>query len=100
MCGYPERSWCRLSALDAIALGLAAFYTAYSITRTHGPFQFFEKVRVRYPLGGLTACFYCVSFWAGILAYLLLIVWPPALYMLAAAGAASFLYRYTGADLT
>lgn len=85
-----------MTPLDAIALGLAAFYTAYSITRTHGPFHIFEAARVRYPLGGLTACFYCVAFWAGVLAYALLIVFPPALYVLAAAGAAAFLFRWTG----
>ena len=76
------------------------FYAAYSITRTHGPFHIFETVRVRYPLGGLTACFYCMAFWAAIVAYVLLIVFPPALYVVAAAGGAAFLYRYTGADLT
>lgn len=89
-----------MTPLDAIALGLAVFYAAYSITRTHGPFHIFEAVRVRYPLGGLTACFYCVTFWAAIVAYTLLVIFPPALYIVAAAGAASFLYRYTGADLT
>lgn len=88
-----------LTPLNAIALGLAVFYAAYSITRTHGPFRVFEVVRVRYPLGGLTSCFYCVAFWAGIAAYALLIVFPPIVYVLAAAGAAAFLYRYTGGDV-
>lgn len=84
--------------LDALALGLAAFYAAYVVTRTHGPFGVFAHLRDRVPLGGLTTCFYCLALWAGGLAYVLLIVWPPGVYMLAAAGFASFVYRYTGAD--
>lgn len=43
-------------------------------------------------------CPVCLSFWAAIGAYLVWLVWPPALYMLAAAGGAAFLYRYTGGE--
>lgn len=87
-----------LSPLDALALGLATFYVALSVGRTHGPFNVFETIRTRWPLGGLMTCPVCLSFWAAIGAYLVWLVWPPALYMLAAAGGAAFLYRYTGGE--
>jgi hypothetical protein len=41
---------------------------------------------------------YCAAFWAGIAVYALLIIWPPGVYILAAAGSSAFLYRYTGGD--
>lgn len=89
-----------LNAVDAVAIGLATFYLAFVLTRTHGPFNAFKIARERWPLGGLTTCMYCMCVWAGILAYVLLIVAPPALYVIAAAGASAGLYRWTGADLT
>ena len=87
-----------LSPLDALALGLATFYLAFALARTHGPFNVFKTLRERWPMGGLISCVYCLAFYAAIGAYLVWLVWPPALYMLAAAGGAAFLYRYTGGE--
>ena len=89
-----------MSPLDALALALGTFYAAYVVARTSGPFSVFKWLRGRRIIGPLASCFYCVAFWAAIGAYVLLLVFPPALYVLAAAGAAAFLYRYTGADVT
>jgi hypothetical protein len=89
-----------MSPLDAVALGLGTFYAAYAVARTSGPLSAFKRLRGLRAIGPLASCFYCVAFWAAIGAYVLLLVYPPALYVLAGAGAAAFLYRYTGADLT
>lgn len=89
-----------MTPLDAIALGLSVFYVAYVVARTAGPFDVFKRLRDRLPLGGLTACVYCVAFWAAFVLYAALLIAPPVVYVCAAAGAAAFLYRYTGGDLT
>lgn len=89
-----------MSPFDAVALGLATFYAAYVIARTAGPLNAFKRLRGARAIGPLATCFYCVAVYAAIGAYVLLLVLPPALYVLAAAGAAAFLYRYTGADLS
>ena len=87
-----------MNPLDAIALGLATFYLAFVITRTHGPFNVFKTIRERWPMGGLTTCMYCMCIWAAIAAWVVFQVWPPGLYVIAAAGASAGIYRYTGAD--
>jgi len=89
-----------LSAVDAIALGLATFYLAFVLTRTHGPFSVFKTIRERWPLGGLTTCMYCMCIWAAICMWVTLQVWSPGVYIIASAGASAGLYRYTGGDLT
>ena len=89
-----------MSPLDAVALALGVFYAAYAVARTSGPLGAFKWLRSLRVIGPLVSCFYCAAFWAAVGAYVLLLVYPPALYMLAAAGAAAFLYRYTGADVT
>ena len=89
-----------MNPLDAIAIGLATFYAAYVVARTSGPLDAFKRLRSARAIGPLASCFYCVTIYAAIGAYALLLVWPPGVYMLAAAGAAAFLYRYTGADLS
>lgn len=87
-----------MNPIDAIALGLAAYYGAYVVSRTAGPADAFRRLRGLRYAGAAASCFYCATLYTGILAYVLLIVYPPALYVLAAAGAASLVYRYTGAD--
>ena len=89
-----------MTPIDAIALGLATFYAAYVVARTAGPADVFKRLREARYAGAAATCFYCSALYAGILAYVLLIVFPPALYVIAAAGASAFLYRWTGADLT
>lgn len=86
-----------MNPLDALAVGLAAFYGAYVVARTSGPAGVFARLRAAPYVGEAASCFYCASLYTGALAYALLIVWAPGLYVLAAAGLAAFLYRYTGA---
>ena len=87
-----------MNPIDAIALGLAAYYGAYVVSRTAGPADVFKRLRDLRVVGPAASCLYCAALYAGVGAYLMLIVFPPALYAIAAAGAASFLYRYTGGD--
>lgn len=89
-----------LSVVDAVALGLSTFYLAFSLARTHGPFNAFKAFRDRWPIGGLVTCVYCLSVWVALIMWALLQVYPPAVYIIAAAGASSAFYRYTGADVT
>lgn len=89
-----------MSALDLLLLALATWRCAFMVAREHGPFQAFERLRARYPLGGLTACVYCLSVWFSAALYLLLLTnAAPVIYVLAASGAAMLLHRYTGGDL-
>lgn len=87
-----------LSPLDALALGLATFYVALSVGRTHGPFSIFITIRERWPLGGLMTCPICLSIYAAVVLYAALLIAPPVVYVFAAAGGAAFLYRYTGGE--
>ncbi len=83
--------------LDLFLCAAAAFYVAYAITLTDGPFDVFYRLRQRLPLGGLTNCFYCLVVWVVPVMWLLLqsagwlLVW-----WLAAAGVAAFAYSLRG----
>jgi hypothetical protein len=86
-----------MSWLDLALVCLFAFYLAYAVSSTHGPFNAFATLRQRLPLGGLTACLICLSFWLSIAGYLLLqTIGAPIVYAIAPAGAAVLLWRYTG----
>lgn len=89
-----------MTTLDALALGLGTFYVSLAVGRTHGPFNVFATIRKRWPLGGLMNCPICLSIWAALVLYVALVIAPPIVYVFAAAGAASFAYRWTGADHT
>lgn len=84
---------------DFIVLALATWYLAYSIAHKDGPWQLFKRVRERLPLGGLTACIVCLSFWIGGAFYVLSIVAQPVVSVFAVAGLAILLHRFTGGDL-
>lgn len=86
-----------MSLLDLLLIALFTFYLAHAISSTHGPWHVFETLRARLPLGGLTACLICLSFWLSIAGYVLLqTVGAPIVFALAPAGAAVLLWRYTG----
>lgn len=89
-----------MTPLDALALGLGTFYAAYAVARTAGPLDAFKRARSLRGIGPLASCFYCCAFWAAIGLWLALQSVPPVMYVFAAAGAASFAYRWTGADHT
>lgn len=88
-----------MTALDLVILALATWRLSFMVAREKGPFSAFERLRVVLPLGGLTACLYCVSVWVSVGLYLLWgvgILWPAQLC--AISGLAIMLYRYTGGD--
>ncbi len=83
--------------LDLVLVSLFTFYLAFAISSTHGPFNIFAILRERLPLGGLTICLICLSFWLSIIGYALLqTIGAPIVYAIAPAGAAVLLWRYTG----
>ncbi len=86
-----------MTPLDFLLIALSSFYVAYAVANTHGPFRVFETLRARVPLGGLTACLVCLSPWAAALFYFLLTT-PAAwlVWVMAAAGASVFVWRWTG----
>lgn len=89
-----------LTVLDFIILICATWRMASMLSKEHGPFHIFSKFRERFPLGGLTACIYCMSVWCAI-PILLIYVLAPALtiliWILAVSGGALLLRSYTGA---
>lgn len=86
-----------MQPFDLLLIALAAFYVAYAISSTHGPFRAFEQLRTRIPLGGLTACIVCLAPWLAAAFYVLLST-PAAwlVWILAGAGGSVFVYRWTG----
>lgn len=86
-----------MDGLTLVMLALATLYWSHAISRTHGAFGMFEWARKRLPLGGLTACPVCLSFWIAILMWLL-IQTPlhPIVAVSAAAGGAVVVGWYVG----
>ena len=87
-----------MQALDLLILALATWRLAYFATKESGPWGVMATVRAVSTLGGLLTCIYCASVWTALLAYLVYLVFPPAVYIVAASGGAMLLHRYTGAD--
>ena len=88
-----------MTALDLVILALATWRVAYMVAKERGPFSVFDRLRTALPLGGLTACLYCVSVWVSAAFYVLWasgILW--AAQLCAVSGLAIMLYRYTGGD--
>jgi O-antigen/teichoic acid export membrane protein len=89
-----------LTPFDFIILICATWRLANMLSREHGPFRVFSKMRERFPLGGLTACVYCMSIWCA-LPLLLIYAWAPVLniliWVLAISGGALLLRSFTGA---
>jgi len=88
-----------MQPLDLLIISLAAFYLAYAISSTDGPFSVFVWLRAHVALGGLTKCLVCLSPWLAAVFYL--IQQTPAawiVWIFAAAGASVLLWRYTGAN--
>lgn len=87
-----------MTPLDALALGLGTFYAAYAVARTAGPLDAFKRLRSARVIGPVAACVYCAAFWAALALYAALLIAPPVVYVFAAAGAASFAYRWSGGE--
>ena len=86
--------------LNLLLLALATWRLAYLIANEKGPFDLITRFRARFSLGGLTTCIYCLSIWCAALCYgLLQTPLAPLVYMLAAAGGAMLMHRYTGGNM-
>jgi hypothetical protein len=86
-----------LTALDYAVLALACWRLAFAITKERGPFAVFATLRERWPLGGLTTCQRCASFWTALL-MLALYLTPlrAVVVVLAVSGLALMAASYTG----
>lgn len=85
--------------LDIAILLLATLYLAEAITAKDGPFGAFRWIRQHLPLGGLTACVWCLAPWLAALllaVYLLVPYGHYAVLPFALAGGALALRSYTG----
>ena len=92
-----------MQPFDFILIALATWRLSHMVTGEAGPYRAFERLRTRYPLGGLTSCIYCLSVWVGwgmVGAWVLdvtVIQW--GIIGAAASGAALMLRAYTGAGI-
>jgi hypothetical protein len=88
-----------VTPFDLLILSLATWRLAFFITKEDGPFHLAAKLRQRFPLGGLTNCIKCASFWcAALLMLLTLTALKPLVLALAISGGALMLASYTGAN--
>lgn len=88
-----------MSITDLLIISLATWRLAYFISKENAPFDAMKRLRERFPLGGGTACIYCVSVWMAILSWLVMQT-PlyPLVYIAAISGGAMMLWRYTGGE--
>lgn len=88
-----------MTPIDLLVLSLFAWYLAYVLIKTHGPFGVFARLRNVTTLGGLLTCIWCLILWTAALGYVLtqtpLI---PLVYIGGAAGLGMIGHRYTGGD--
>lgn len=88
-----------MNATDLLIISLATWRLAYFVSKENAPFDAMKRLRERFPLGGGTACIYCVSIWTAIGSWLLLqTLLYPLVYIAAASGGAMMLWRYTGGE--
>lgn len=89
-----------MTPFEFLVLALATWRLAYMISVEDGPYHVFERIRGKYPLGGLTTCIYCLSVWIAPLLYVMWITYfQPVVTIIGISGAAMMLYRQTGAGL-
>lgn len=83
--------------IDLITCAAAAYYAAFVVTQTGGPFGLFDKARDQLPHGGLLDCFYCLVLWMALLSYVLLQTQvAPVVQAVAGAGIAALAFRAVG----
>lgn len=88
-----------MSLTDLLILTAATLYLAEVISSKSGPGNIFGWLRERAPLGGLTACVWCLAPWIALILMLVYLFVPYGIYgvqVLAIAGAALMLRSYTG----
>lgn len=83
--------------IDLITCAAAAYYVAFVMTQTSGPFGLFDVLNKRLPHGGLLDCFYCLVLWTALIAYVLLQTpVAPIVQAVAGAGIAAIVFRAIG----
>lgn len=90
-----------MTPFDLITIALFAWYTAYVLIKTSGPFGVFARVRSVTTVGGLLSCLWCLILWTSIAGYLLLgkPVEPQMIVPIgAAAGLGMLAHKYVGWD--
>lgn len=87
-----------MNIMDALAISFSTFYLSYVMSRTDGPSNIFKRLRGTRVIGPVVACFYCAAFWVALALYAAMLIAPPVVYVFAAAGAASFAYRWSGGE--
>lgn len=87
-----------MSLLELLILALATWRLAYAVTKEKCPFSICVWVRQHFPLGGLTTCISCASFWTAALMLALFNIHPLEyiVYVTAISGGALMLANYTG----
>ena len=87
-----------LTITDYAILAAAVWRLSYALAKERGPFAVFATLRERLPLGGLTTCYKCASFWVALL-MLVLYATPLRLVVVvfAVSGLALMASAYTGA---
>jgi hypothetical protein len=88
-----------MTPLNLLTLALFAWYVAYVLVKTSGPFKAFARLRAVTTLGGLLECIWCLVLWTALLGYILLDTpLVHVVYVGAIAGLAMIGHRYTGGD--
>jgi hypothetical protein len=85
-----------MALLDFLIVGLAAWRLASFIVQQDGPFDVFLSIRdllipegeVAGFLPKLFSCVWCMSIWTALISYLIWLVWPIPLIILAASSLA------------
>lgn len=88
-----------MTPLYLLGACLVCWRVAYALTKESCPFKVCAWIRQHFPLGGLTTCFQCASFWTAGAALLPLQLDPVAFvfWTFAISGGAIMLGAYTGA---
>lgn len=86
--------------LDLLVLSLFAWYAAYCLVKTDGPFKVFSRLRGMTTLGGLLTCPWCLVVWIAMIGYIIYYHTPlqAIIYIGAVSGGAMFIHKHTGSD--
>jgi hypothetical protein len=85
-----------MTPFELVLVGFAVLYSSEVLATKKGPFGICERIRERFPLGGLTNCVWCLWPYFSIM-FLVIYRWIPILvYPFAIAGAVAAVHAYTG----
>jgi len=103
-----------MSPFDFIVISLATWRMSHLLSREDGPFDIFDKIRLRFgavwtenagwvsddPLGKLIICPLCISFWFAIILFFLYFLISPLIFIIALSGVASLLQLFLDRDIS